>query len=366
MCYLVRVETTKMENQLRPRTLRSTYLNINSANDIHAEAKEHNPANFEVSMPNSLGSTNVWRVVPHTISIPNVFPNVYAPFNEMTLWQRKGEVVDLGGNTWLVRGSLEWQKTTITIPEGFYTADSLVATLASGPLGENYVVQIVEAGPGIPDRYIQIVAKSIPFTQMGLIVFPENPPTAPAFCNVGFLSEPVGSRLFDILGLGSLQLTESDKAALSPQYKDTMPNTMDSIAGSPFERLVSVVPLFDIHTHDYTAWFVYPVARIATNPINLSKPALVEVVIDQLGDNTTTDGETGLSSSVIARIPMDETERGKYATRLVHDCDAEAIQFRVPRTIRSFKVSLRDMKGVTLTLPRNWPTFMRFQFLTEE
>lgn len=352
---------------LRPRSLKSTFLNINSANDVHAENKEHNPADFVVSMPNSVGSTNAWRVVAHTVSIPNVFPNVYAPFNEMALWERKLEVDDLGSNVWLIRGSYGWHKTSIVIPEGFYTPATLMGALNMSPLGERYVVEYAEGPPDSADRYMQIRAKprAEPW-YIGQYTFPPAPPEPPEYCGVGFLSELPGSHLFDILGFGSMQITDEERGALSPKFIKTAPGTMDNITGAPFADLLQVIPLFDISAHDSYTWQGFPVTRVATNPINLSKPVEVDVVIDQLGDNSTTDAETGLASSVIARVFMDNVERGKYATRTIHDTEAEAIQFRASRTIRSFSVKLKDTRGVQLRLPRNWPMFCRLQLLAEE
>lgn len=346
---------------VRPQALRSRFLQIHSSHDIHSDSKSHNPADFEISMPNSTISTGVVRIVPHTVSIPRVFYNVYAPSNAINVWRRKTKVVSVGVNEWLVTAEPEWSKTTLSIPPGIYTYYNLVETMANNgwfDVGLQFSVE---------DRRLTVVNQSMGgYWEWGYVSQPESPPVPPEYMPQTFITEPEGSHFFDVLGLAGAQFVTEGDNWLSPVFDETRPETADCIRGSEIEAAKIIVAAFATDAHAMDGLHIStPFIIRNTNPLNLEGPVSASVVIEGLGDNATVDAESGKPADVITEVPLatGSTPMYTYATRLIQDCDAEAIQYASERSLRGFRVRLQDANGTTLRLPRNWPVHIRLQIL---
>ncbi len=340
---------------IRDLGTRSRFLQLNSANDIHVDSKTHNPANFEVSMPNSVGSHGILRTVPHTVSLPRQFYNIYAPSNAFIIWRRKTKMVDLGGGLYFNTGEPNWTPTLVTVPPGLYTRQSLVAWFGLYPYSDWFSVTWDSEA-----QRLNFAGNYYMFDQWGQR---DELLTLPDFMPQFFLTEPPGSHFFDILGLGSSNFEPSGPSWLSYAFNEQVPSTGDSIRGTPIEQATIVVPMFRTDVHDMGSYAYAQYSITNANPLNLTGPVWVNVIIDELGDNSTIDTETGKPLSVIACIPMTDVPIGGYATRVIRDCDAEGIQYPAERTVRSFRVRCEDVNGNVLTLPRNWPVLLRLQVL---
>lgn len=310
-------------------------------------------------MPNSIGANGILRVVPHTVSVPRMFYNVYAPSNTFIMWRRKTKLEDLGLNYWFLTGQAQWTPTLITIPPGIYTMQSLADQINADPVNAGWIYLNYNNSPPRVDFFGPYYS----WTQWGNIDQPENPPLPPEYMPQTFLTEPPGSHLFDILGLGGASFVSSPTNWLSYAFDDRVPATADSIRGTDIEKAPFVIPVFRTDSHDMGSYALAQYLIPGVNPMNLTGPVWVNVVIEELGDNSTIDTETGKPISVVACVPVSEVDNGRYSTRVVRDCDAEAIQFATERSIRSFRVRCEDINGTTLTLPRNWPILLRLQIL---
>ena len=347
---------------LRALGIRSRFLQISSSNDIHVDSKVHNPADFEVSMPNSIGSHDIIRVVPHTVSVPRMFFNVYEPSNRFILWRRKTKVIDLGNNYWNVTAEAQWIPTLFTVPPGIYTIRTLASTLnLITDLAEN-VSFYVDNGEGSSLDVLHVYGPYVMYGQWGYVNQPDSQLAPPPYIPQMFLTEATGSHFFDVLGLGGAQFVSNGPNWLSFSFDEKDVTTADSIRGTPIEQSSIIVPLFRTDSHDMGSYLTqYEVPNL--NPYNLEGPLWVNVVVEELGDNSTVDTESGKPSSVVACIPVCDVPIRKYATRVVRDCDAEGIQYSMERSIRSFRVRCEDPNGNTLHLPRNWPVLLRLQIL---
>ena len=349
---------------LRPSGIRSRFLQINSSHDVHVESLLHNPADFEVSMPNSAGCVNVWRVVPQTVSIPRAFPNIYAPSNKLILYRRRIVITDLGLNMWTVLPSPSWEAIPIEVPRGRYTGQRLVDFFNSHSAFGGFTwawdtteEKVTVMGPS---------GLEMPSYMFGNKDQPENPPTSPyEFMPQCYLAEGEGSHIFDVLGFTVNKFVAGGNRFISSTFDPYNLNTADCITGSAMENAVSIVPLFDTSVHSYDAW-CEPILVDGANPANLVGPVCVNVMIKELGDGSTIDTESGKPLDVVAVVPVSSVLPFNYATYTAQDCDAEAIQFRQTRTVRSFNVQLQDQDGTVLWLPRNWPVFLRLQILQSD
>lgn len=354
------------DSGMRTNALKSRFLQIHSSHDVHSDSKDHNPANFEISMPNSTVSNGVVRVVPHTVSIPRAFSNVYAPSNRMYIWRRKSRVIDLGTpelpNEWLVTGEANWTKTEVVVPPGNYTPVTLIYAMVDAGMFEAGVNMSYE--PGGINRRFSVFNIASSYWEWGRISQPESPPSPPPYMPYIFLTEPEGSHFFDILGLGAAHFTPTATSYLSYSFDPNNPSSADSIRGSEIETAKIIVPLFRTDAHDIGSqlYYDYTIPSTMMNPANLEGPVNVSVVIEGLGDNASVDAETGKPADIITQVPMSSAWY-TYSTRKVKDCDAEAVQYQGERTLRGFRVSLQDADGVTLRLPRNWPVHLRLQLL---
>lgn len=367
------------DTALRPKSLRASWVQINSADDVHSEDAQHNPANFRVSMPNSLGSTNIWRVVPHTIAVPNAFPTMYAPLNNrMRLWERKIIRTQIDGAHWNVSLDPNWTATDIVLREGRYRNWDVFKT------NTNNMFPTARWEYFADDTTFCCVIRGRPYEypyeldpQYWGTFASELQPNGPEFfpC-VAYLEELEGSHIFDVFGFGRRRFDHTTGSSLldsvSKAFDPENPRTVDCIAGSNLEEAKDrIIPLFDIQEQNYLNWTINPIfldSRLF-NPVNLDIPMWVNVIVEELGDTSTIDTSTGNMSSVVATVCLDRLDVWDglhYAVRVAQDCDVEAIQFRTPRIIRNFTVKLRDERGRQLTLPRNFPVILRLQLLHEE
>lgn len=346
------------DSGMRTSALKSRFLQIHSSHDIHVDTKDHNPANFEISMPNSTASNGVVRVVPHTVSIPRVFQNVYAPSNRLNVWRRKSVVNNLGANEWFVTGEPNWTKIELVIPPGTYTPASLIVAMGSAGMTDAGFDMSYESG----SHSFSISSIPSSYWQWGAVSQPEEPPAPPLYMPQIFLTEPEGSHFFDILGIGAAHFVPTATNYLSYAFDPQLPGTADSIRGTEIELAKIVVPVFRTETHQIGDLLYYPYFIPGVHPLNLEGPVTVNVVIEGLGDNASIDAETGKPADIITQVPM-ASAWYTYSTRKVKDCDAEAIQYQGERTIRGFRVTLQDSDGVVLRLPRNWPVHLRLQIL---
>jgi hypothetical protein len=367
------------DTALRPKSLRSSWVQINSADDVHSEDAKHNPADFRVSMPNSLGSTNIWRVVPHTIAVPNAFPTMYAPLNNrMRLWERKIIRTQIDGAHWNVSLDPNWTSTDIVFVQGRYTNIDVFKDLTDNMLPSGRWESFIDLLTCFVIRGVPYPQPSHLDTQYWGTFASELEPNGPVFfpC-IAYLEELEGSHLFDVFGFGRRRFDHSTGSSLldsvSRIFDPENPRTVDCIAGSNLEEAKDrIIPLFDIQEQNYLNWTINPIFldNRVFNPVNLDIPMWINVVVEELGDTSTIDTGTGNMSSVVATVCLDRLDSVwdgfHYAVRVAHDCDVEAIQFRTPRIIRNFTVKLRDERGRQLTLPRNFPVILRLQLLHEE
>lgn len=366
------------DTALRPSRLRSSWVQINSDDDVHSEDAKHNPADFRVSMPNSLGSTNIWRVVPHTIAIPNAFPTFYAPLNNrMRLWERKIIRTQVDGAHWNVSLDPNWTSTDIVFVQGRYTNLDVFKALTNNMLPTGRWQSFIDLLTCFVIRGVPYSEPSHLDTQYWGTFASELQPNGPEFfpC-VAYLEELEGSHIFDVFGFGRRRFDHSTGSSLldsvSKAFDPENPRTVDCIAGSNLEQAKDrIIPLFDIQEQNYLNWTINPIFldNRVFNPVNLDIPMWINVIIEELGDSSTIDTSTGNTSSVVATVCLDRPDVWDglhYVVRVVHDCDAEAIQFRSARIIRTFTVKLKDAKGNQLVLPRNFPVIMRLQLLHEE
>ena len=245
---------------------------------------------------------------------------------------------------------------TITSPhENDYALTTLTIT--------NWVTFNVDVGTDGSTKVLHVYGTYFTYDQWGYLNQPETPPAPPMYVPQMFLTEATGSHFFDVLGLGGAQFVANGPHWLSFSFDEKDVTTADSIRGTPIEQSSIVVPLFRTDVHDMGSFFLYQYEVPNLNPYNLEGPIWVNVVVEELGDNSTVDTESGKPSSVVACIPVCDVPIGKYATRVVRDCDAEGIQYSMERSIRSFRVRCEDHDGNTLHLPRNWPVLLRLQIL---
>lgn len=366
------------DSGLRPSRLRSSWVQINSDDDVHSEDAKHNPCDFRVNTPNTLGSTNVWRVVPHTIAIPNAFDTFAPPYNRLRIWERK-IIRTLREDGWWMTLDPDWTVTDIVFPRGrcptLDAFSSLTNNLFPSGRWDTYTdfakrVFVIRARPYSSPSHLAPGEWGVPHAS--------SPPGPEFYPGVAFLEEPEDSHIFDIFGFGRRRFDHSSGARLTDllprTFDENNPSTASCILGSNLESAKGrIIPLFDT-TQNPQDWFTYPIYlnHEYFNPLNLTNPVWVNVVIEELGDNTTIDTNTGGTANVIAAVCLPlhgglEDDYGPtYTVRIASDCEVEAIQFRAARIIRTFTVKLKDPKGRQLSLPRNFPVIMRLQLLHEE
>lgn len=342
---------------MKPQGIRTSYLNIDSRMDTQWETSAHNPADFELSLPNSIRTKKIWKVAPHTLIVPRMFPNIYEPDNKLQWYQRK--VIDIPtGNPdeYLRTVSPDWTVTkALTIPPAIYNIDTLL-TLINAFTGAREIWTYDETSKSIrittdPDDEGPI---------FGIFTLPDH--ITPAnYAQMTYIVEPPGSHLFDLLGFEK-SASEMSILPLSLAFNPFSPITFDNLVGSNLGGR-NAFPLFDRVAHDYEVWKLNPYTSPITNQPNMAGPVAVHIVVTDLGDSSTVDAQSGLVQDIITTINLGDVDFGVFKERIINDCDAEGIEYQQARDISNFRVRLLDSRNRALFLPRNFPVFLKLQLI---
>ena len=342
---------------LKPHGIRTTYLNINSTMDTQWETSAHNPANFQVILPNSVRTNRVWKISPHTLIVPRMFPNIYAPDNVLVWYQRPIIDIPTGApDTYLRTVDEKWVVTkTLEFPPGLWN--------------QTRILNYINAFTGVNEvwsfdldsqSFVFTVTPTAPPVVFGEFVqFPHIPPTG--YANMTYVTEPLGTHILDPLGL-ERQASNLSSLPLSPVLDQKTPATFDNVLGSNLS-MRNVYPQFDRTLHNYTSWATLPFSSPPNNVPNLAGPSVVHVAITDIGDSSTVDALSGLTLDVITSINLGDVDFGVFKERLVNDIDGEAVEFQQARNIANFRVSLTDARNRQLVLPRNFPVFIKLQMV---
>src|SRR5881396_407187 len=113
---------------LRPSGVRATYLNISSEMDLHWESAAHNPANITLALPNSVRTNKIWKIAPNITCIPRMFPNIYAPDNEILWYQRRVQEIPTADPTvWIRTVENDWSVTrSLVFPPQLWNIDKIL------------------------------------------------------------------------------------------------------------------------------------------------------------------------------------------------------------------------------------------------
>lgn len=338
--------------------VRATFLNIDSKMDVAWENASHNPADFTLVLPNSVRTNRIWKIAPHTTVIPRMFPNIYAPDNVISWYQR--QVVELptaDPNTWFRTVSPDWTAVkTLVVPDDLYGMTRLLAFI-------NAFVAPDEVWTFDTTLDCIVVTKTpagAPIT-WGNFASPGHVPPPVSYANMTYIVESKNTHLFDTLGFEKTASTLSN-LPLSPILILSDPNTFDNLTGSNL-GMTNAFPLFDRSAHSYATWAATPYVTTRGNPSNLAGPTVINVNISDMGDSSTVDAETGILQDIITTVNLGDVPFGTFKERVVHDAAAEAIQYQQARNVSSFRVRLTDSKNRGLSLPRNFPVFIKLQML---
>jgi hypothetical protein len=343
---------------LQPAGFRTSYLNIDSTMDVQWETSSHNPANISLSLPNSTRTNKIWRIMPHTTIIPRMFPNVYAPDNVLLWYQRQVVETPTGApDTYLRTVSPTWTVTrSLTIPTGLYDVDQLLL-LINAATGVNEVWSY-------DSDYQRIIVTRTPVGPpiiFGTFVDAAWVPPATSFADMTYVAEPLDSHIFSTLGLEVVASTMTS-LPLSQTLVLTNADTFDNIIGSNITNR-NLLPLFNRISHSYAEWSVDEYATPFGNAPNLAGPVVIHVLVSDIGDSSTVDAETGLVQDIITSVNVGDVDFGTFKERLANDAQADGIQFQQARNISSFRVRLLDSRNRQLTLPRNWPVFLKLHMI---
>jgi hypothetical protein len=346
------------EGVLRPHGISTTFLNISSEMDVLWEAATHNPANFALSLPNATRTKRILKIVPHSTVIPRMFPNVDAPDNTMIWYQR--QVVELptaDPTIWLRTVEQKWTPTrTLTIPPGILNVDKVLAIInaATGP-------NEVWTFDASVSTFVITVTPTDPPIVFGYFVDGAHVPPPVSYANMTYILEPPLTHLFNVLGMERVA-SEKSLLPLSLTLDQTNSATFDNLLGSNLEQR-NAYPLFQRELHNYNSWATLVFVSPQNNAPNFAGPILVHVTITDLGDSSTVDAETGLVQDIVTTVNLADSPFGTFKERLAHDSEVEAIEYAQARNISNFRVRLTDTRNRQLTLPRNFPIFLRLQMV---
>jgi len=343
-------------SNLHPRGVDTFFLNISSKDDLHWHDSTHNPADFTLALPNSDKTNGVLRILPHTTVIPRMFPNVYAPDNAMVWYQRQVlELPTASPTIWFRTVDEKWTATkTLIIPDRIANIDQLLVLIntVAGPAEvwtfdsslNTFVVTVTPPGPPIVfGDFVDGAHVTPPVT----------------YANMAYIAEPTNTHLFDVLGLERVASTTAHMP-LSVIFDASNPNTFDNLVNSNLANR-NTFPLFDRVAHSYSTWASAVYVSPQNNAPNLAGPVVVHVHVTDLGDSCTVDAATGFTSDIITTMNMADVAFGTYKERIANEAEAEAIQYAQARNLSNFRVRLTDSQNRQLTLPRNFPFFLRLQ-----
>ena len=344
---------------LLPHGVRKTYLNIDSTMDTQWETATHNPANFELKLPNAIRTNKIWKITPHTLIVPRMFPNIYAPDNQLVWYQRQVTETPYGTvpNQYLRSVSPTWTPTlALTLPPGMYNTDTIVAAI-NAVTGANEVW----AFDSTSNCFIVTKTPTGSPVAFGLFINPSWVPPPVTYANMTYVVEVSGSHLFDPLGLEK-EASALSALFLSPSLNPQDPNTFDNIEGSNLNGM-NCFPLFDRTLHSYASWASTPYTSAPSNQPNLAGPVAVHCIVTDLGDSSTVDAQTGTVQDIVTTINLGDVDFGTFKERIVHDVDGASVEFQQARNISNFRVQLLDSRNRQLMLPRNFPVFLRLQLI---
>lgn len=343
-------------NPLQHRSLRTSYLNIHSNMDVKWETAEHNPADLSLSLPNSIRTNKIWKVLPHTLVVPRMFPNIYAPDNRLLWYQR--QVVELPTavpDRYLRTVSPVWTVTrSLELPTDMWNVEKILAAI-------NAVTGVNEVWTYDSDLqcFVITATPSGPPVVFGYFDDPGHVEPAVTYASMTYVVEPIGTHLFSPLGLEKTASLMT-LLPLSPVFVPDVPSTFDNLLGSNISGR-NAFPLFDRSAHSYAIWGSNEYVTSRGNPPNLAGPVIVHVSIGELGDSSTVDAETGLVQDIITTINLGDVEFGTWKERLGES--GEGVEYQQARNISSFRVRLLDSRNRQLVLPRNFPIFLKLQMV---
>lgn len=341
---------------LKPHGIRTSYLNISSEMDPLWESSNHNPANFNIQMPNSLRTNKIWKIVPNIVTVPRMFPNIPAPDNVLIWYQR--QVVEIPTATpdyYLRTVSPNWTATrTITFEEDIWNIDRVLAKInaQTGP------DEVWSFDPVTLALVITVTPSSPPIV-FGEFYDPGHVDPPLSYMGMAYLAEGAGGHLFTILGLEK-QASLGTALPLSPAFIPASPPTFDNIINSNIDGR-NLYPLFDRTLHSYDLWATTQFISPLNNQPNLAGPTTVHVIVSDLGDSSAVDAKTGTLQDIVSTLNLGDVSFGTYKSREVNDVDGECVEYQQARNISQFNVRLIDTRGRNLRLPRNFPVCMKLQ-----
>lgn len=348
---------------LRPSGVRASYLNISSTMDLKWETASHNPADISLALPNSVRTNKIWKITPHTAIIPRMFPNIYAPDNEMLWFQRRViEIPTEDPTIWIRTVEPNWTVTRdLVFPQKIWNVDSIL-TFINAATGANEVWTWDATNLCF---LVSVTPVAAPIVFGPFVVVPPYAPPPQPFANMTYIVEPfsatLDSHIFDTLGLERVASALSS-LALSPSLVITDPNTFDNLLGSNLS-LRNAYPLFDRTLHNYNSWATLVYNSPINNSPNLAGPIVINISISDLGDSSTVDAETGQLHDIVGTVNLGDVDFATFKERIVNDGDSEGIEYQAARNISNFKLKLLDARNRQLTLPRNFPIFVKLQLI---
>lgn len=331
--------------------------------DLLWETDQHNPANVEIALPNSSRTKKVWKLTPHTTVIPRMFPNIYAPDNVISWYQRQVLELPTGDPTiWVRTVDEKWTETRrLVIPPRIWNVDSLLVFINAALVGSG---EVWTFDPITSSFVVTVTPSAGPIVFGPFVVVPPHVTPAVSYANMTYIVEPffpIATHVFDALGFERVASTLSH-LNLSLVFNAGDPNTFDNLFQSNIGG-VNAFPLFDRTSHNYASWATAVYISPQNNQPNLAGPTVVHVAITDLGDSSTVDAGSGLLLDVITSVNLGDVDFGTFKERIVNDQDAEAIEYQQARDISKFRVTVLDSKNRQLVLPRNFPVFVKVQLI---
>lgn len=347
---------------LRPQGIRSTFVNLSSEMDLQWESAQHNPANVEIALPNASRTKKVWKLTPHTTVIPRMFPNIYAPDNVLTWYQRQVlELPTADPTIWLRTVDEKWTETRrLVFPPRIWNVDAILVFINAALVGTG---QVWTFDP-VTLSFVVTVTPSAPAIVFGFFVDGAHVPPAVTYANMTYIVEPffpTETHLFNVLGFERVASTLTS-LPLSLSFNPLDPNTFDNLFRSNLSDR-NAFPLFDRTSRSYAVWAVAVYVSPQNNQPNLAGPTVVHVAITDLGDSSTVDAGSGLLLDIITTLNLADVDFGMFKERIVNDQDAEAIEYQQARDVSKFRITVLDSKNRQLALPRNFPVFLKVQLI---
>lgn len=339
---------------------RISSLTISSKDAPDASSATHNPANFEVVIPNSTKMTGVTGLCYKMVTIPRMFDTINPYNNTLTWYQRRVvEIPQPAPDTYLRTVSLTWEITRqLIIPPGQLNITEILAIVNAGHPDE-----VWSYDSALRTIVIQKTNPDPPIV-WGVFFDPGHVDPPLQYANMTYLRAFPQGDTFDTLGIqrvADIFTRTEDKV----DFDQKNPNSFDATKGSNLDNVV-ILPLFDRFTHNYTHWAttIYTTPRM--NPPNLSGPTIINVELTAIGDSQAIRASTGLAYDVIGTFGIEGTPFGTEFTQGVKDGQFEGNGFVNPRELKSFRVRLLDRSFRVLTLPRNYPVHIVLQIRFRE